>query len=152
MLTSWRTKGIALFILAVIMGTSCYSFAHPPPDAVVSPGKVFPIMIATMIPMLTVVFFVVAFISWRSEKKYLTPKQVALTSDGIEFADQDSSGLLAWTTYKYYLENRWAFFVWNPRGSLWFMFPKREFASPSDLDQCRALLHSNLRRSRWFFL
>lgn len=118
MLTSWRTKGIALLIFGVVIGTSLYSFANPPPNAVNSPLKVLLIMLAILTPMLVVVFFVVAFISWRSEKKYLTPKQLALTGEGIEFADSDGSGLLHWTTYKYYLENRWSFFVWNPHGSL----------------------------------
>jgi len=150
MLTSWRTKGMAFGLIAFVMVTSL--FAADPPDAVNSRTKTLMIMLAMMTPMLTVVFFVVAFISWRSEKKYLTPKQVALTSEGIEFADMDGRGLLAWASYKYYLENRWAFFVWNPRGSLWFMFPKRDYASPSDLEQARVLIQTNLRPSRWFFL
>jgi hypothetical protein len=109
MLTSWRMKGIALGIFVFVIGMFFYSAAHPPPDAVNSPTKVFLIMLATLTPMLVVVFFVVAFVSWRSEKKYLTPKQVALTSEGIEFADREGSGLLAWATYKYFLENRWSF-------------------------------------------
>ena len=152
MLTSWRIRGIALGILVFVIGTFLYSAANPPPDAVNSPLKVFLIMLAMITPMLAAGFPVVAFISWRSEKKYLEPKQVALTGEGIEFADRDGTGLLPWTTYTYYLENRWSFFVWNPRGPLWFMFPKREFASPSDIEQCRDLLRTHLRVSRWFFL
>lgn len=142
MLTSWRIKGIALGIFALIIGITL--FTPDPPDAVNSRGK-------TLVIMLAVVFPVVAFISWRSERKFATPQHVALSSEGIEFASSDASGLLPWTTCKYYLENRWAFFVWQPQGSLWFMFPKREFASPSDLEQCRDLLRTNLKVSRWFF-
>jgi Na+/melibiose symporter-like transporter len=150
MVTSWRTKGIALAIL--LFATGIFLFTPAPPDAVVPPGKVFLIMMATMIPMLTVVFLIVAFVSWRSEKKFLKSQHVALSSDGIQFADGDASGLLAWTAYKYYLENRWAFFIWNPRGSLWMMFPKRQFASPMDIEQCRDLLRTNLKASRWFYM
>jgi len=151
MFTSWRTRGIALVIFGVIIGSCLYSYAHPPPDAVVSPGKVFLIMMATMIPMLSAMFFLVAFVSWRSEKKFVEPQQVALSGDGIQYAGSDASGLLAWSTYKYYLENRWAFFVWNPQGSLWMMFPKRAFASRMEMEQCRDLLRTKLKASRWFF-
>lgn len=72
----------------------------------VPPGKVFLIMMAMITPMLVAVFFVVTFISWRSEKKFLKMEHVALTGEGIQFASDDGSGLLAWNTYKYYLENR----------------------------------------------
>jgi len=150
MITSWRTKGIALGIIAFVILTCL--FAADPPDAVNSRSKTLIIMLATIVPMLVVVLFVVSFVTWRSEKKYLMPQQVALTNDGIEFASRDGSGVLLWATYKYYLENRWSFFVWHPCGSCWFMLPKREFLSPLDLKQCRELLQRNLQRSRWFFL
>jgi hypothetical protein len=152
MLTSWRSKGTALGIFAFIIGTVLYSAAHPVPDAVNSPATVFLIMVAILTPMLFVMFFVITFIWWHSEKKHLTPKQVALTGEGIELVDRDGRNLFVWTAYKHYLENRWAFFVWNPRGSLWLMFPKRAFASPLDLEGCRDLLRTNLKPSRWFFL
>ena len=152
MLTSWRFKGIALGIFVFVIGIFLYSTAQPQPDAVNSPAKVFLIMLAMLTPMLVIVFFVLAGFSWYSEKKHLVPKQLALSSEGIEFTDRDGSGLLAWTTYKYYLENRWGFFLWNPRGSLWFMLPKREFSSATDWEQCRDLLRTNLKSSRWFYL
>jgi hypothetical protein len=95
MLTSWRTRGILLVLLAILTGASLFSFVNPPPDAVVPPGKVFRMMMETMIPMLAAVLFLVSFIAWRSEKKHLRPPQVALTSEGIEFADRDNGGLLA---------------------------------------------------------
>ena len=87
-------------------------------------------MIAMVIPMMTAVFLLVAFMSWRSEKKFLEPQHVALSSEGIQFAGSNASGLVAWSAYRFYLENRWAFFIWNPQGSLWMMFPKRLFSSP----------------------
>lgn len=149
--TSWRMRGIFLGIFALVIGTSLYSMAHPPPDAVVPPGKVFLIMISILSPMLVVVFFIACFISWRGERKFLKPQQIVLTSEGIEFASHDSAGRLAWNTYKYYHENRWSFFVWNPRGSLWLMFPKRVFAS-SEIDRFRDWLRTNLKASRWFYL
>jgi len=152
MLTLWRFRGTGLGIFVFVVGCFLYSTAYPPPHAVNSPAKVFLIMLAILTPMLAIMFSLVAFLSWRSEKKYLAPKQFSLSGDGIEFAGGDGSGLLAWTTYRYYLQNRWAFFVWNPRGSLCFMFPKREFASPTDLEQCRDLLRTNLKSSRWFYL
>jgi hypothetical protein len=150
MVTSWRTKGIAVGLLLFITGTCLFSPDRP--NAVNSRGKTLLIMLAMTIPMLAVVLFVISFASWRSEKKYLALQQVALSAEGIEFASPDGSGFLAWATYKYYLENRWSFFVWNPRGSLWFMFPKRQFGSLSDLRQCRELLQTNLQPARWFFL
>jgi len=149
---SWRTRGIALAIVVFTAGASVYEAINPPPDAVVPPGEVFLMMMATIVPMLAVVLLVVAFISWRSEKKHLKPEHAALTGEGIHFSGSDGSGLLAWTAYKYYLENRWAFFIWNPRGSAWLMLPKRQFASPLDIEQCRDLLRANLKPSRWFYL
>lgn len=151
MFTSWRTRGIALGIFAFVIGTFLYAMAHPPPHPVVPPGQVFLIMLAMLIPMMAAMFFVVSLVSWRSEKKFVKPQQVALSSEGIQYASSDASGLLVWATYKYYLENRWAFFVWHPRGALWMMFPKRAFASRMDIEQCRDLLRTNLKSSRWFF-
>ena len=148
--TSWRMKGLFIGILVLVTGTSLFS--TPPPDAVNSPLKTYLIMLSIMTPMLVVMVFVVSFFSWRGEKKYLAPQQIVLTDEGIEFASRDSSGRIDWNTYRYYLENRWSFFVWHPRGSLWFMIPKREFPAQSDLAQVRTILQTNLKPSRWFFL
>jgi hypothetical protein len=151
-ITSWRMKGIALAIFAFVIGSNLYMAVYPPPDAVNSPLKVFLITLPILAVMMVVVISVVSFVFWRAERKFLSPQQIVLTSEGIEFVSRDSSGRLPWSTYKYYLENHWSFFVWHPSGSLWFMFPKREFASPSDLEQFRALLQTNLKASRWFYL
>ena len=133
MFTSWRFKGIVLGVLVLTM-VMCL-VTPDSPEAVNSRGKTLAIMLALMIPIFAVVFFAVIAISWLSERKYRKPQQIALTDEGIEFTAHDASGRMPWSTYKYYMENRWSFFVWNPRGSLWFMFPKREFTSPSDIEQ-----------------
>jgi hypothetical protein len=147
--TSWRLKGMMIGVFLLITAVSL--FAPSPPDAVNPPLKTYLMMLSIMTPMMVVVVFVVTFISWCGEKKYLVAQQIVLTNDGIEFASRDASGHLAWNTYRYYLENRWSFFVWHTRGSLWFMFPKREFPSQSDLAQFRTILQTNLKPSRWFF-
>ena len=149
-ITSWRFKGIfaGMFVLF-----ACIAFLTPPsPDAVNSPMKTMLIAAPILGGMLIVIVFAMALISWLAEKKHLTPQCVVMTSDGIQFADRDASGKLPWSTYKYFREGRWGFFVWQPQGSVWAMFPKRAFASISDLDQCRALLQTNLKKSLWFYL
>jgi hypothetical protein len=148
-LTSWRTKGIGLAIFVFIILTCL--FAPEPPNAVNSRGKTLLIMLGMMTPMLAIVLFVISFIVWRSAKQYQSPEDMTLTSDGIEFASRDGGGFLTWTTYKYYLENRWSFFLWNSRPAVWLMVPKRDFSSLSDLRQCREFLQRNLQPSRWFF-
>jgi hypothetical protein len=149
LLTSWRSKSFVLGIMGLATGVCL--FAPEPPHPVNSRGQTMLIMIATMVPIFSVVLFVVTLLSWRSEKKFQKPQHMAVSSDGIQFAGHDGSGLLVWSTYKYYLENRWAFFIWNPQGSLWMMLPKRQFASPIDIEQCRDLLRTNLTPSKWFF-
>jgi hypothetical protein len=147
--SSWRMKGLAIGILALAAGTSL--FAPDTPGAVHSRGETLLFMLVTMIPMLIVMFAVAAFFLSFSNRKNRKPQQLELTGEGVGFANRDASGFLAWTTYKYYLENRWAFFVWNSRGSLWLMLPKRQFGSLSDIEECRDLLRIKLKSSRWFF-
>lgn len=150
--TSWRMRGMFLLFVVLITGISAYSFIHPPPDAVNSPSKVLLIEVAILTPMFVVLFFVVSFMGWRSEKKYLEPQQLVMTREGMQFASRNTRGHLPWETYKYYLENRWSFFIWNPEGSLWMMFPKREFKSRGELEQFRDYLATNLKASRWFYM
>jgi hypothetical protein len=147
---SLRFTGVFLGLI-VFMAIICF-FSTPPPDAVNSNAKTFGMMTAAFSVIWPLVTFVTSFISWRAEKTHLAPQQIMLSSAGIEFADRDGGGRLPWDTYKYYREGRWTFFLWQPRGSVWLMFPKRAFASPSDLEQCRSLLQANLKYSRWFHL
>jgi hypothetical protein len=149
-LTSWRMKGTLVGILALIAAINFLS--TPPAGAVNSALKTFLIMVPMFLGIMVFVIVAISFLSWRGERKHLAPQQILLTDEGMEFAIQDSSGRLPWSTYKYYLENRWSFFVWHPQSSVWFMFPKREFESPSELSQFRELLGTKLERSRWFYL
>jgi hypothetical protein len=149
-ITSWRTKGMILFVFALM---AVILLIQPtPPDAVNSRSKTILIMLPILVGIMLVVIPAVAFLSWRSEKKHLAPTQIVLSGDGIAYTSQDGTGQVAWSALKYYLEGHWSFYVWNPRGLVWFMFPKRAFAAPSDLAQCRALLQANLMPSRWFFM
>jgi len=150
MVTSWRIKGIALGVLVLVTGV-CLS-APEPPHPVNSRAQTLVIILAIVVPMLLALAPVVALIAWLSERKWRTPQHVALSSEGIEFVSGGASGVLPWSTYKYYLENRWTFFIWQPKGSQWFMMPKREFASTSDVDQCRELLRTKLKVSSWFYM
>jgi hypothetical protein len=151
-ITSWRWKGMMLLVMAMVLVIFLIQSVNPPPNAVVPPWKVFLIMISMLLPMLIAVFVVVTLVSWLGEKRHLKVQHLVLTSEGIQFTDQDSSGRLPWDTYKYYQENRWSLFIWHPRGSLWLMFPKRAFASPSELEQFRGMLQANLKPSRFFYL
>lgn len=150
--TSWRMRGMFLLFLGLIIGVSAYAFMHPTPNAVNPPSKVLLIEVAILTPMMTAMFFAVTFFGWRSEKKYLEPQRLVLTRDGMQFASRDTRGHLPWDAYQYYLENRWSFFIWNPEGSLWMMFPKREFKSPLELEQFREYLQTKLKASRWFYM
>lgn len=151
-ITSWRLKGILLGMFALLIVICLIQSINPPADAVNSPLKVLLIVVAIFPPLSVLMFFAISLMWWISEKKYAESHQVVLTGEGIEFSGHDDSGRLPWNTYRYYCENRWSFFVWHPRGSLWLMFPKRAFASPLDLEQCRSLLQTNLKASRWFYL
>lgn len=149
MLTSWRIRGIVLGLMVLFAGFCLFN--PQPVNPEIPRGRMLLIMLVSAVPIFAVAFFLALLVTWRSEKKSLQPKHLVVGSEGIQFAGRDGSGLLAWTTYKYYLENRWAFFVWNPQGSLWLMLPKRLFASPMEVEECRDLLHTNLTASRWFY-
>jgi hypothetical protein len=151
-LTSWRVKGMLLVVAAILIGVSIVSFINPPPDAVDPPWKVVLLLVGTFVPMVIVVFSVVLVFWWFTQKRQSPTHYVVVTKEGVEFTERDSNGRLPWNTYKYYRETRSTFFIWNPKGSIWFMFSKRAFNSPSDLDQFRALLQSNLKPSRWFYM
>jgi hypothetical protein len=148
--TSWRMKGIFFGLLVLVTGMI---FLMPsPPDAVNSPLKTFLIMAPMLVGMMVAVIVFISVYFWFMERKHLLAQQVVVNDRGIEFVGQDSSGRLPWSTYKYFLENRWSFFMWQPQGSLWLMLPKRDFASASDLARFRALVETKLKQSRWFYL
>lgn len=153
LITSWRTRGIALGLYMLITGICLYQGAQPDPDAVNSPAKVyFVFMLPIFTAMLVIIAPVVALISWLNEKKHLTPRQIVLSGERLDFGGPDGSGFIPWTTFKYYKENRWSFYVWNPSPRQWDMFPKRAFTSAMEIERCRALLQKKLLRSRWFYM
>jgi len=149
--TSWRVKGMVLVVLAILVGISIMSFVKPPPDAVEPPWKVVLFTAGILVPMMIVIFFLVFCFWWFIERKHHATHHLLLTQEGIEFTEQNASGRLPWSAYKYFCESRWTIFIWNPESSRWLMFPKRVFASPSDLNHCRTLVQTNLKPSRWFF-
>jgi hypothetical protein len=151
LLISWRIKGILLALYAFMIGNFFYMQAHPIPNAVNSPAKtIFVFALPTFTVMMALVLPVVAFITWRSHTKYLPPRQFVLSADRIGIAEPGGTGFIPWTTYKYWLENRWCFVIW--KGQRWDMFPKSAFTSQAEIEKCRIFLQQNLKRSRWFFL
>jgi hypothetical protein len=148
--TSWRMKGLTLFVF-VLMTVISFSMKSPP-DAKMSSFRAYLFMLGTTAPMLVIVIGIVSFLSWLAEKKLRTPEHLVLTNEGVEFAHQHGRGRTLWSDYKYYLENRWYFFIWNPQTAVWLMFPKRNFASASDIEQFKIIVQTKLTRSRWFYL
>lgn len=148
---SYSTWAVVFLVTGLIIGTTIYSAAHPPPNAVYSATQVFLMFeIPFLLVMVAMVVVISATYAWFAHRKALTHQDVALSEAGIEFAGRDGSGFLPWTTYPCYKETRWSFIVWNGRQS-WFMLPKREFEPPNGVNRCRELLAQHLRRSRWFF-
>jgi hypothetical protein len=150
MLISWKTKGVLLSVYLFIIGEYLYMLAHPDPNAVNSPTKV---MFVFMLPIFTagmaIMLPVVAFFTWRSDTKYLPPRQFVLSAGQIGMAEPDGTAFAPWTAYKYWRESQSCFVIW--KGQHWDMFPKRAFTSQADIEKCRTFLQQNLKRSRWFF-
>jgi hypothetical protein len=143
-------KGFALFIFLTITVVNV-AFTYPA-DAKISQLHAYLFLMGVMAPMLVVVICLITFFSWYGEKKLAKPRHMLLTDEGVEFTSQHGRGATPWSDFKYYLKNGWALFVWNPRTAIWLMFPKREFASPSDLERFRTIVQTKLARSRWFYL
>jgi len=151
--SSWRMRGIALLLYAASIVICLYQGMQPDPQRVNSTAKVlFVFMLPIETLMLTVMCFVLTFVWWRAQIKYLGPRQIVLGNDGIEFASEDGRGILPWTTYACFMENRWSFFVWKPKTLSWDMYPKRAFGNTVEVERVRDLLKLKLKPSRWFFI
>ena len=150
--TSWRMRVAFALVFAFIGGTLLWESRQPHPNAVNGPWTVLAIAIPIFGVMMVVAMLFVSFYSWWLERKHHSPQQLVLSEQGIDFNTVDGRGILAWNTYECYLENRWCFIIWKRQGSLWYLFPKRAFASEAETARCRELLQKHLRRSRWFFL
>ena len=146
--TSWRTKAIYLIFFLLITGMTF--FTEPPPNAVHTAWETWLIMLPFFMVIITGATIVIAYYTWLTEKRHLKPQTLIFSEAGIEFTGSESSGSHPWSAYKYFRESRWSFFVWTSE-SVWFLFPKRDFASPEELNQFRVWLRGNLTASRWFF-
>ena len=147
--TSLAGKFFCLVFVALIV-MICF-IANEPDDAEHAKDR------ASLIPLsmgsvgILAIAFYNLFQSWRSDReKGYNFRHVSLSSEGLGFSSQGGNGNLAWTAYKFYRENRWAYFVWAP-GIPVVTVPKRVFGSPSEINQCRELLKANLKYSRWFY-
>jgi len=149
-LTTWRMRGIVLAVLLLTSGICLVQAFFPSSTAVNSPAKVFLIMISIIIPMLVVILILITALMWFWDRKYRNANRVTVGDKGMRIVRPDGETMLPWAAYKYYLENRLAFFVWNPAGSIWLMVPKRSFRSATDETRFRELLRSNLKASIWF--
>jgi hypothetical protein len=146
---SWRTWGICFALGALWFGTGIYVAAQPAPDAVNSPTKVI-VVFAVPFFLVAVAMIVTIFSvhAWRLDAKYSGAREIALFEQSIAFSGTDGSGMLPWSSFKYYKETPWSFILWA--GSHWMIFPKRVFTSWDDIGRCRDLLERHLKRSRWF--
>jgi hypothetical protein len=146
---SWRTRGVCLFVGALLVGVSLYTAANPPPNAVNSATKVFVLFeVPFFLICVTMIVMISSISSWRLHAKRTGPQEIALSEKSVTFSGTDGSGVLPWTTFEHYQETPWHFIFW--RGSQWMMLPKRAFASWDDLNRCRDLLDHRLTHSRWF--
>lgn len=150
-LTSWRMKTIALFLLGAFSFATVSVIIHPDPHAVNSPTEMLTIMLPMLAGMLSVMLVLVSLYQFYLDRHYRERQELVLSSLGFDFSTRTSRGLVPWQNYECYLENRWGFVLWN-RQTMWYVLPKRAFASEAELAQCRAWVQANLRRSRWFFL
>lgn len=146
---SWAGKAFCLAFVALVV--MIYFISTEPPDTEHLRDRASIIPLSLGAAGLPAIFLLNLLKSWRSDKeKGIYPVSLSLSSEGVGFACQNATGNLSWTVYKYHLENRRAFFIWNPNPSAWLILPKREFASPLDIAQCRELLKSNLKPSHFF--
>ncbi len=151
-LASHQADAVILAVLLLMLGTWAYTEVNPPPHAVNSPIKVlFVFMIPIWAAMVPFMYLMVSLATWRQHKKYLIPQEVILSANSIRMTSSDGNSTLPWSTYPRYKETRRLFILWNPRGRVWFMLPKRAFALKDDQERCRMLLASNSRPSRWYF-
>jgi hypothetical protein len=151
-LASWLTRGFLAGITALMIGTSLYAAAKPPPNAIYSGTQVFfMFVLPSLLVMMVVVILVFSVRAWWMHSRNAVPQELSLSPESIAFSGRDASGTLPWSVYDCFKETRWSFILWNSRTSAWTMFPKRAFTSEEDMRRCRELLSRQLQQSRWFF-
>lgn len=92
-----------------------------------------PMTLLIVLPMLAVIMaasvFLIALLSYRGEKGFVGSQELILDSSGIEFSGRDAKGQTPCSTCEYYLESRWSFFVWHPKGPFGSCFRSRSCQS-----------------------
>lgn len=140
-----------LFIgVSSFVGVMCIVFAiKPPPHAVNSASKVFFTMELYFLGIFACITPFVAIIRWMKHINSHSPQELALSDESIKFHSRDGSGVLSWSTFKYYKETPWCFFLFQ--GAQFITLPKRAVTSAQDLIRCRDLIARHSKRSFWFF-
>lgn len=149
--SSWRTRTILLGVLAVEVGVHLLLTTWKPFAGVADiPAHRVVTEMLGVFGLVFAVILLVTLVAWLSDRKYRSLRRIVLSNDEIQCDDDLERGVIPWSAYAKYMENRWAFFIWDARRLSWHMLPKRAFASVADLDRCRDLLSRKLRPSRWF--
>jgi hypothetical protein len=135
-----------------MIGTSLYSAAQPPPNAVYSGTQLFFMFVLPfLLVMMVVVIIVFSVHAWWTHSRNAVPQELSLSPESIAYSGRDGSGTLPWSVYDCFKETRWSFILWKSRTSAGTMFPTRAFTSEEDMCRCRDLLSRHLQQSRWFF-
>jgi hypothetical protein len=134
------------------MASTLYSAVNPPPHAIHSASNVFFVFTVPFLILMSGFVILVISLSGRFlHRKYLIPLRIVLSKESIQITSSDEASVIPWKTYKYFKETRRSFIIWDPKGSHWFLLPKRAFTSAADLEKCREFLAQNLKPSRQFF-
>lgn len=151
LLYSGRLKLVVAILLVVVLAASVQVLFRADAQPVRERLAPLAINISIMAGAVVVMLMFVPLLWWVLERKQRVVQQLVICEAGIDFASEDTGGLVAWSTYDRYLENGWGFILWNRQRGDWYALPKRVFASPTDLARCRELLQTHLQCSRWFW-
>ena len=149
--SSWRTRTLFLPVLVVPVGILLLLGTWKPFAGVADvPASRMVAAMLGFFGLLVAVILLRTLLEWLSERRHHGLRRIVVSSDEIRCDDDLEHGAISWSALANYMENRWAFFIWDARRLSWQMIPKRAFASVADLDRCRDLLSRRLRPSRWF--
>lgn len=148
---SWRTRSVLLIVFFALGFTALIEWILSARGAGIGLGRV----VWASLPLfgfVVTMIVLVALISWRSERRRHGERRLVLSDHELGSESALERCTVSWSAFANFMENRWAFFLWDARRTTWHMIPKRAFASAAELDRCRALLSRRLRRSPWFNL
>ena len=149
---SYFTWAAILFFVALFHGSFIYAMATADPSrprAFTTTQMSFMVLIPFIFLMSVGIFLIATIKPWWAHRKVLTSQDMIVSQESLGFVSADGTGVVPWTTYKYYKETGRSFILW--RGVAWVLIPKRAIASADDVDRCRVLLASHLQRGRWFY-